>query len=455
VRQLRADGWDIVDFMAATRSIDVRTEIPGPRSRAILERKRRVVADPLSITLPIVAEEGRGALLTDVDGNTFVDFTGGVGCLNVGHSHPDVVAAAQEQLARFSHTDFTIVPYEVYVRLAERLTESIPIAGPAKAAFFNAGTEAVENAVKFARVYTGRPAVIAFEGAFHGRTLLSLTLTSKTHPYKAGLGPFAPEVYRAPFAQDYRGPDARTALEALERMLITQVAAESVAAIVIECVQGEGGFVVAPRPFMEGVRRICDEHGIVLVVDEVQTGFARTGRMWAIEHYDVEPDLVTVAKSIAAGLPLSGVIGKAHIMDAPGDGAIGGTYVGNPVAQAAALAVLDVIEDEGLVARSAELGETIRARMLRWQEQYAMVGDVRGLGCMLAVELVHDRDTKRPAPELASAVVEAAAARGLLLLKSGIYSNCIRVLVPLVISDAELEEALDVWDESVASVAGA
>ena len=246
-----------------------------------------------------------------------------------------------------------------------------------------------------------------------------------------------------------------TALEALERMLITQVAAESVAAIVIECVQGEGGFVVAPRPFMEGVRRICDEHGIVLVVDEVQTGFARTGRMWAIEHYDVEPDLVTVAKSIAAGLPLSGVIGKAHIMDAPGDGAIGGTYVGNPVAQAAALAVLDVIEDEGLVARSGEIGETIRARMLRWQEQYAMVGDVRGLGSMLAVELVHDRDTKQPAPELASAVVEAAAARGLLLLKSGIYSNCIRVLVPLVISDAELEEALDVWDESVASVAGA
>ncbi|MGZ8693930.1 MAG: 4-aminobutyrate--2-oxoglutarate transaminase [Gaiellaceae bacterium] len=444
-----------MDCMAATRSIDVRTEIPGPRSREILERKLRVVADPLSITLPVVAEEGRGALLTDVDGNTFVDFTGGVGCLNVGHSHPDVVAAAQEQMARFSHTDFTIVPYEVYIRLAERLTESIPIAGPTKAAFFNAGTEAVENAVKFARAYTGRPAVIAFEGGFHGRTLLSLSLTSKTHPYKAGLGPFAPEVYRAPFAQDYRGPNAHTALEVLERMLITHVAAESVAAIVIECVQGEGGFVVAPRPFMEGVRRICDEHGIVLVVDEVQTGFARTGRMWAIEHYEVEPDLVTVAKSIAAGLPLSGVIGKAHIMDAPGDGAVGGTYVGNPVAQAAALAVLDVIEDEGLVARSGEIGETIRARMLRWQEQHAMVGDVRGLGSMLAVELVHDRDTKQPAPELASAVVEAAAARGLLLLKSGIYSNCIRVLVPLVISDAELEEALDVWDESVASVAGA
>jgi 4-aminobutyrate aminotransferase / (S)-3-amino-2-methylpropionate transaminase / 5-aminovalerate transaminase len=435
--------------MAATRSIDVRTEIPGPRSREILERKERVIADPLSIYIPVVIDEGRGALLTDVDGNTFVDFTGGVGCLNVGHSHPEVVAAAQEQLARFSHTDFTIVPYEVYVRLAERLCASMPISGPVKAAFFNAGTEAIENAIKFSRAYTGRPAVIAFEGGFHGRTLLSLSLTSKTHPYKAGLGPFAPEVYRLPFAQDYRGPDVRTALEALERALVTHVAAESVAAIVIEPVQGEGGFVVAPQPFMEGVRRICHEHGIVMVVDEVQTGFARTGRMWAMEHYGIEPDLVTVAKSIAAGLPLSATIGRAEIMDAPGDSAIGGTYVGNPVAQAAALAVLDTIEDEGLVQRAAEIGETIRACMLQWQERFAPIGDVRGLGSMLAIELVRDRDTKEPAPELASAVVEAAATRGLLLLKSGIYANCIRVLVPLVISDLELEEALDVWEEAL------
>ncbi len=430
----------------------MRTGIPGPRSREILERKQRVIADPLSIYLPVVAAEGRGALLTDVDGNTFVDFTGGVGCLNVGHSHPDVVAAAQEQLSRFAHTDFTIVPYEVYVELAERLCASVPISGPVKAAFFNAGTEAVENAIKFARSFTGRPAVIAFEGGFHGRTLLSLSLTSKTHPYKAGLGPFAPEVYRVPFAQDYRGPDAASALAALERALVTQVAAESVAAIVIEPVQGEGGFVVAPRHFMEGVRRICDEHGIVLVVDEVQTGFARTGRMWAIEHYGIEPDLMTVAKSIAAGLPLSGVLGRAEIMDAPGDSAIGGTYVGNPVAQAAALAVLDVIEDEGLVGRSAELGETIRSRMLHWHERFAAIGDVRGLGSMLAIELVQDRDTKEPAPDLATKVVEAAAERGLLLLKSGIYGNCIRVLVPLVISDAELDEALEVWEDALETV---
>jgi 4-aminobutyrate aminotransferase/(S)-3-amino-2-methylpropionate transaminase len=435
--------------MAMTRTIELRTEIPGPRSREILERKERVVADPLSVFLPVVVEEARGATLTDVDGNTFIDFTGGVGCLNVGHSNPQVVAAAQEQLSRFSHTDFTIVPYEVYISLAERLCELAPVRQPAKAAFFNAGAEAVENAVKFARIYTGRPAVIGFEGGFHGRTLLALSLTSKTHPYKAGLGPFAPEVYRVPFPNEYRGPSAAEALEALERALVTQVAAETVAAIVLEPVQGEGGFIVAPPEFVRGVREICDEHGIVFVADEVQTGFARTGHMWGIEHSGVEPDLITIAKSIAAGLPLSGVIGRAEIMDAPGDSAIGGTYVGNPVAQAAALAVLDVIEEEGIVARAEAIGETIRARMLSWQERWDAIGDVRGLGAMLAIELVSDRESKTPDAEIASRIVEEAAVRGLLLLKSGIYSNCIRVLSPLVLSDAELDEALDVWEQAL------
>jgi len=434
--------------MAVTRSIELRTEIPGPRSREILERKERVVADPLSVFLPVVVDEARGATLTDVDGNTFIDFTGGVGCLNVGHSHPQVVAAAQEQLARFSHTDFTIVPYEVYVTLAERLCELAPVQN-AKAAFFNAGAEAIENAVKFSRAYTKRPAVIGFEGGFHGRTLLAVSLTSKTHPYKAGLGPFAPEVYRVPFPNAYRGPSADEALAALERALVTQVAAETVAAIVIEPVQGEGGFIVAPPEFLQGVRRLCDEHGIVLVADEVQTGFGRTGRTWGIEHSGVEPDLVTIAKSIAAGLPLSAVVGKAEIMDAPGDSAIGGTYVGNPVAQAAALAVLDVFEEEDLNARAAAIGETIQARMLAWQERWDAIGDVRGLGAMLAIELVEDRETKEPAANVASAVVEAAAERGLLLLKCGIYSNCIRVLTPLVISDAELDEALEAWEQAL------
>jgi 4-aminobutyrate aminotransferase/(S)-3-amino-2-methylpropionate transaminase len=439
----------IFSHMAVTRAIELRTEIPGPKSTAILERKQRVVADPLSVFLPVVVDRAQGATLTDVDGNTFLDFTGGVGCLNVGHSHPQVVAAAQEQLGRFAHTDFTIVPYEVYVTLAERLCELAPVRKPVKAAFFNAGTEAVENAIKFARSYTGRGAVIGFEGGFHGRTLLSLTLTSKTHPYKAGLGPFAPEVYRVPFPNEYRGPSSAEALAALERALVTQIAAETVAAIVLEPVQGEGGFVAAPAEFVQGVRRICDDNGIVLVVDEVQTGFGRTGSMWGIDHYGIEPDLVTVAKSIAAGLPLSAVLGKAEIMDAPGDSAIGGTYVGNPVAQAAALAVLDVFQEEGLSERAAAIGETIRARMTAWQEHWEPIGDVRGLGAMLAIELVHDRASKDPAPELATEVVEAAAERGLLLLKSGIYSNCIRVLVPLVISDAELDEALLVWEQAL------
>jgi len=438
--------------VAVTRAIELRTEIPGPRSREITERKERVVADPLGLYLPIVIAEGSGAVVTDVDGNSFVDFTGGVGCLNVGHAHPRVVSAVQEQAARFFHTDFTIVPYEVYVEYAERLTAIAPFSGPSKAAFFNAGTEAVENAVKFARGYTRRPAVIGFEGGFHGRTLLSLTLTSKTHPYKAGLGPFAPEVYRVPFPYEYRGITSRDALDALERALSTQVAAETVAAIVIEPVQGEGGFVPAPPEYMEGLRAICDREGILLVVDEVQTGFGRTGRMFAIEHYDVEPDLITVAKSMAAGLPLSGVVGKSEIMDSLWDNAVGGTYVGNPVALAAAVAVLDVFVEEGLVERAQRIGEIARARMLGWQERFAAIGDVRGVGAMLAVEYVEDRATKEPAPGIASRVAEEAALRGLLLLKAGVHSNCNRVLCPLVITDAELDEGLAAWEEALDAV---
>jgi 4-aminobutyrate aminotransferase/(S)-3-amino-2-methylpropionate transaminase len=421
--------------MAATRSIELVTAVPGPRSAAILERLEASVARPLSVTFPIAAAEAHGVTLTDVDGNVFLDFTGGVGCLNVGHGNPQVVAAAQEQLERFAHTDFTVVPYEVYAELAERLLARAPFRGPAKAAFFNSGAEAVENAVKFARAATGRAALIAFEGAFHGRTALAVALTSKTHPYKTGLGPFAPEVYRVPFND----------LDALTRAFKTVVAPEDVAAIVFEPVQGEAGFVPATPEFVRGLRAQCDEHGIVLVCDEVQTGFARTGRFFAVEHFDVEPDLITIAKSIAGGLPLSGVLGKAAVMDAPGDGAIGGTYVGNPVAQAAALAVLDVIEAEGLVERAAAIGDTLRTRFETWQERWPQVTGVRGLGAMMAIELVDG--------ETASRVVEAAFTRGLLLLKAGVELNCIRVLVPLVVSDAELDEALGVWEEALAAAA--
>jgi 4-aminobutyrate aminotransferase/(S)-3-amino-2-methylpropionate transaminase len=437
--------------MATTRRIELKTAIPGPRSREVLDRLAASVAAPLAITFPIAAAEARGASITDVDGNVFIDFAGGVGCLNVGHSHPQVVAAAQEQLDKFSHTDFTVVPYEIYATLSERLLKLSPFTGPAKAAFFNAGTEAVENAVKFARAHTGRHGVIGFEGAFHGRTYLSLALTSKTHPYKAGLGPFAPEVYRVPYPNAFRGISAADALAALRRAFSTLVAAEDVAAIVFEPVQGEGGFIPAPLEFVRGLREICDEHGIVLVCDEVQSGFARTGRFFAIEHFSgVEPDLITVAKSIAMGIPLSGVLGKASIMDAPVEGGVGGTYVGNPVAQAAAVAVLDVIEEEGLVERSASLGDVMRARMESWQARWPQVGDVRGLGSMLAIELV-EADGTTPATELASRVVTGALERGLLLLKAGVAGNCIRVLVPLVISDGELDEALDVWEDALAA----
>jgi 4-aminobutyrate aminotransferase/(S)-3-amino-2-methylpropionate transaminase len=291
--------------------------------------------------------------------------------------------------------------------------------------------------------------VIAFDGGFHGRTMLAMSLTSKPHPYKAGLGPFAPEVYRVSFADSYRGPDTKTALAELERAFRTRVAAEEVAAIVFEPVQGESGFVTPPVEFVQGVRWIADEHGIVLIVDEVQTGFGRTGKLFGIEHFGVEPDLMTIAKSVAAGLPLSGVIGRAEVMDAPPDGSIGGTYVGNPVCIAAAHAVLDVIEEERLVERAAEIGETIRARMEDWRERFDFVGDVRGLGSMLAMELVRDRATKEPDAERTAAVVEGARDRGLLILKAGLFGSCIRVLLPLVITDEQLDEALGVWEEAL------
>jgi 4-aminobutyrate aminotransferase / (S)-3-amino-2-methylpropionate transaminase / 5-aminovalerate transaminase len=440
--------------MVAIRAIELRTEVPGPRSREILDRERRAVASPLIVHTPVIAASAIGATITDVDGNTFLDFVGGVGVLNVGHNHPRVVRAIHEQADRFLHTDYTVVAYEVYVEVAERLGGLVPISGETRAAFFNAGTEAVENAVKLARLHTGRQAVIAFEGAFHGRTLLALTMTSRTHPYKRGLGPFAPEVYRAPFPNPYRGPAPEEALASLEHMLSTHVSADHVAAIVFEPQQGEGGFIPADPTFVRGLRALCDEHGIVLVADEVQTGFGRTGRMFAMQHFDVEADLIVLAKSIAGGLPLSGVVGRAPIMDDPHDGAIGGTFVGNPVALAAASAVLDVFEEEELVSRAGAIGDVIRARMLQWRGRWAEIGDVRGLGAMLAIELVKDPVKKSPAPELTAAVIDEALRRGLILLKAGVYGNCIRVLCPLTISDGELDEALGVWEEALVAVLG-
>ncbi len=433
-------------------AIVLRTEVPGPRSRALTARKEQSVARAKDLWMPMWVERGDGALLTDVDGNTFIDFAGGIGCLNIGHSHPRVTAAVKAAADRFLHTDFTVVPYESYVELAERLLPLIPISGPKRAAFFNSGAEAVENAIKIAKVATGRPAVIAYESAFHGRTHMAMSLTSKVHPYKAGFGPFAPEVYRVAFPNAYRlGPDATAiALRDLATALKTRVAPESVAAIIIEPVQGEGGFVPAAPGYLSALRELCDEHGIVLIADEVQSGYGRTGKMFAIEHFGVEPDLVCVAKSIAGGVPISGVAGRAAIMDAAAESTIGGTYVGNPLGCAAGIAVLDVLRDERLLERGIEIGTAIRRRLERVQSENAAVGDVRGLGPMIGIELVADA-AGTPAPEIANAVVAHALAAGLILLKAGTYGNVIRTLVPLVISDEHLAEALDVLEGAIAA----
>ena len=440
------------------KTVDLRTELPGPKSRAIFARKERVVAEAKSLLAPFVIDHGHGCVVIDVDGNTLLDWSGGIGCLNVGHTNAAVSQALHAQVDRFLHTDFTVVPYEAYVELAERVVACSPIAGPNKAAFFNSGAEAVENAVKIARHATGRPAVIAFDGAFHGRTLMAMSLTSKPHPYKAGMGPFAPEVYRAPFPNPYRweGDDpAGEALTALRRMLVTHVAAEDVAAIIFEPVQGEGGFIVPPAEWVRGLRELCTEHGIVLVCDEVQSGYGRTGKMFAIEHFGVEPDLITIAKSMAAGVPISGVFGRAHLMDAAPDSSIGGTYVGSPLGCVAGIAVLDEIDGRDLLRRGTEIGERIRARFDEWAGRFDQIGDVRGLGPMLALEFVTDRSSKTPAADIATAVHEHAVQSGLLLLKAGVHGNCVRVLVSLVATDEQIGEALEIFEAAIEQAVGA
>lgn len=429
--------------------------IPGPRSKVLLAEKEQYVSNTIGIHLPVVIARAQGALLHDVDGNTFIDLSGGVGCLNVGHSHPKVVRAVQEQAARFTHTDFSVAPYESYIRLCETLCALAPGARQKKAILFNSGTEAVENAVKIARAVTGRPAVIAFEGAFHGRTYMSMTLTSKIDPYKRNFGPFVPEVYRAPFPDPYRSPapdPTEWAIRRLEHLFITHVQPDRVAAIVVEPVLGEGGFVVPPPDFFRRLRDLADRHGILLVVDEIQTGIGRTGKMFAIEHFGVEPDLMTVAKSIAVGLPISAVVGARDYLDALPEGALGGTYVGNPVACAAALAVFAVMKEERLLDRAATLGARMLERFRKLQERSPLVGHVRGLGAMVAIELVRDRATKEPAAREAAEIIRRAMHRGVILLRAGTYNNVIRILTPLVITDEQLDEALTVLEESVIEV---
>ncbi len=433
-------------------SIRLRTEIPGPRSRALMERRRAAVAAALGQVTPVFAERARGALLEDVDGNTLLDFTGGIGTLNVGHAHPAVVEAARAQLEKFTHTCFAVAPYESYIELAERLNRLLPGAHEKKTMLASSGAEAVENAVKICRRASGREGVLVFEHAFHGRTLLGLSMTSKVKPYKLGFGPFVPEIYRFPFPYLYRRDrpaDEATFRAELEEFFATHVAPEKLACVVIELVLGEGGFIPAPAAFLRALVELCRRHDILLVADEIQTGFGRTGKMWAAEHYGLVPDVVTLAKSLAGGLPLSAVVGRADLMDAAQVGGLGGTYVGNPVACAAALAVLDLFADGTLVARAEALGRKIETAFAALAERVPAIGDARGLGAMRALELVKDRTTKEPDKELTQAVVRKAYERGLLLISAGTHGNVIRTLMPLVITDEQLEEGLGVLEHAL------
>jgi len=412
------------------------------RNQALWQLRERYVPRGVAQAHPVFVARAEGARLWDVDGREYLDFAGGIGVMNVGHGHPRVLQAVRAQLERFTHACFQVTPYETYVRLAERLSALAPGSFPKKTIFLTTGAEAVENAVKIARAHTGRPAVVALTHSFHGRTLLGMSLTGKASYYKQNFGPFAPEVYHAPAPYPYRGVSDGLALEGLEELFRTQVDPERVAALILEPVLGEGGFIPLSPEYLRAVRRITEAHGILLVADEIQSGFGRTGKMWAIEHSGVVPDLITFAKSVAAGLPLSGVVGRAEVMDAPRPGGLGGTYAGNPLACAAGLAVLDVFAEEGLLERAEALGKALWAGLRRLQERFPQVGEVRGLGPMVALELVRDRLSKEPAPELAQAVLEAARDQGLILLKAGMFGSVLRILVPLVATPEEAEEGL-------------
>jgi 4-aminobutyrate aminotransferase/(S)-3-amino-2-methylpropionate transaminase len=428
----------------------VNAALPGPTSKKIMEKKERYVPRALSSLAPFVVARGQGALVWDLDGNRFIDFTGGWGCLAVGYSHPRIVAAVKDQAEKFLHTDFTAIMYPQFIELAQRLSELAPGRSAKKVALFNSGAEAVENAVKIARAATGRQAIVVFEGAFHGRTLLTMTMTHKAQPYKAGFGPFAPEVYRIPFVNPYRNdiPFAQ-----VERALVSLVDPEEVAAVVVEPIQGEGGFVVPQEGFLQFLGELTERFGMVMVADEIQTGIGRTGKLFACECFGIEPDLICLGKSLAAGLPLSGVVGRAELMDSVPESGIGGTFAGNPVACRAALEVLDIIEDEGLLHRAAELGQEILTRFGQLQGKFELIGDVRGMGAMVALELVKDRETKEPAAQEAGAIIKEALNNGAVFAKAGLYGNVIRMLLPLVTPDEQLKEGLDILEGAIAAVA--
>ncbi len=427
----------------------------GQDNATLQKRREKAVVRGVSTLLPRFIERAENARMWDAEGKSYIDFAGGIAVLNTGHLHPKVVAAVSEQMTRFSHTCFQINPYRVYVELAERLNELAPIKGDCKTLLLTTGAEAVENAVKIARAHTGRPGVLAFSGAFHGRTMMGLALTGKVVPYKTGFGPLPSSVYHLPYPIAYHGVTLEQTRDALNTLFKTELEPERVAAIIIEPVQGEGGFYRADPNFLKALREVCDQHGIVLVADEIQSGFARTGRMFAIEHAGVEPDIITMAKSLAGGFPLAAVTGKAEIMDAPGPGGLGGTYAGSPIGCAAALAVLDVIRDENLCERATAIGKRMMRTLEAMRDKPGMgdvIGDIRGLGAMVALELVEQGDANRPAPDLTRALVQRCAEDGLIILPCGVRGNVIRFLMPLTAEDELIDEGMAILENALSAL---
>ena len=439
--------------------IQLKTNVPGPKSRALAERREAAVPRGLSHATPVYVARAQDAWVEDVDGNRFLDFAGGIGCLNTGHRNQHITEAIESQLQNFLHTCAQVTPYENYIRLAERMNQITPGKFPKKTFFVNTGAEAVENAVKIARAHTGRAGVIAFEDAFHGRTMMALALTSKTHPYKAGFAPFPSDVYRIPYGYCYRcsyslkypSCDVYCARH-LEDTFKRVVAAEDVAAVIAEPILGEGGFVNPPLEFFRILTDICHRHGVLFIADEVQSGFGRTGKMFASEHYGVEPDIVVTAKSLGGGLPLAAVTGRAEIMDAPGLGGLGGTFAGNPLSCAAANAVLDEFETSDLLGRANSIGQRFEKRAREWKERFELIGEARGIGAMRAIELVKSRETREPAPDETKKITQYCYEHGLITITAGSYGNVIRILVPLVVNDQQMDEGLDVLEAALASV---
>lgn len=436
--------------------IQLKTTLPGPKSLLALQRRKDALPSGLAKSTEIVVESASGALVRDVDGNQLIDFAGGIGMINVGHAEPHVVAAIKAQADKYIHTCSLVTTMEPYLDLAELLNKLTPGEFPKKTLLANSGSEAVENAVNIAKYYTGRNAVLCFEGAYHGRTLLTLSLTSKYALFKKGFGSFVSDIYRIPAPNMYRRPEGlseeayvASCIGQLEQAFVAQVAPESLAAIIIEPVQGEGGFLTIPAAYLRKLREVCDKYGIVLIADEIQCGASRTGKLFAIEHSGVVPDIIVSAKSIGAGMPISAVTGRAQIMDAPHLGGVGGTYGGSPIACVAAIEALKILSSPAFLRRVEEVGEIIRNRMETWKEKFPIVGDVRGLGAMRLVEFVKDRRSKDPDPDRTLAIIKEAVAHGVILIRAGLFSNCIRLLPPIAITDAQLSEGLDVLEAAI------